>query len=281
MDNTPQRAHRHRHRNKIADIFLPKNFGISKISVNFALELIRFQFLNTNFDMINYNGNQFENWSKFADAVSADAFNAISVDNVNTIETPLNEISDTQFADGGRYEMYGIKFDITAPNEYTEINADGTKETPRRGQILRFVGDSALKRYNDISQLRGFVESRAHALNVEIPTEHQTTKTDGGRGRGRGKKVIEIKADNIADVVDSSTARMYIQLQRGCAEKLFVAELIDADTFRAIVKRIADAVRGRLADVAHDKQQEQDARELFAKMSAEQREQFLKMFGAI
>ena len=231
--------------------------------------------------MIKFNEIQFANWAEFANAVSADAFNAISVDNVNTIETPLNEVSDTQFADGGRYEMYGIKFDITAPNEYIEVNADGTKETTRRGQILRFVGDSALKRYNDISQLRGFIESRAHAVNVEIPTEHQTTKTDGGRGRGRGRKVTEIKADNIADVVDNNTARAYIQMQRGNAEKLYIAELIDADAFRAIVKRIADAVRARLADVAHDRQQEQDARELFAKMSAEQREQFLKMFGAI
>lgn len=231
--------------------------------------------------MINYNGIRFENWSKFADAVSADAFNVISVDKVNVITTPLNEISDIQFADGGRYEMYGIQFDVTAPNEYTEINADGTKETQRRGQILRFVGDSALKRYNDVSQLRGFIESRAHAVNVEIPTDHQTTKTDGGRGRGRGRKVTEIKADTIADVVDHNTARTYIQMQRGNAEKLFVAELIDADAFRAIVTRLADAVRGRLADVAHDKQQQADARELFAKMSAEQREQFLKMFGAI
>lgn len=231
--------------------------------------------------MINYNGIQFENWSKFAEHVSADAFNAINVDNVNAIVTPLNEISDTQFAEGGRFEMYGIEFDITAPNEYTEINADGTKETPRRGQILRFVGDSALKRYNDISQLRGFVESRAHAVNVEIPTEHQTTKTDGGRGRGRRKKATEIKADNIADVVDNNTARAFIQMQRGNAEKLYVAKFIDADAFRAIVKRIADAIRARLEDVAHDRQQEQDARELFAKMSAEQREQFLKMFGAL
>lgn len=231
--------------------------------------------------MIKFNEIQFDNWSKFADAISADAFNAISVDNVNTIETPLNEISDAQFTTGGRYEMYGIQFDITAPNEYTEVNADGTKETTRRGQILRFVGDSALKRYNDISQLRGFVESRAHALNVEIPTEHQTTKTDGGRGRGRGRKVTEIKADNIADVVDNNTARAYIQMQRCNAEKLYIAELIDADAFRAIVTRLADVVRARLADVAHNRQQEQDARELFAKMSAEQREQFLKMFGAI
>lgn len=224
---------------------------------------------------------QFSNWSKFAEHISADAFNAINVENVNVITTPLNEISDTQFADGGRFEMYGIQFDVTAPNEYTEVNADGTKETTRRGQILRFVGDSALKRYNDISQLRGFVESRAHAVNVEIPAEHQTTKTDGGRGRGRGKKVTEIKADTIADVVDHNTARAYIQMQRGCAEKLYIAEFIDADTFRAIVTRLADAVRTRLADVAHDRQQEQDARELFAKMSAEQREQFLKMFGAV
>lgn len=231
--------------------------------------------------MINYNGIQFKNWSEFANAVSADAFNAISVDNVNTIETPLNEISDTQFANGGRFAMYGIEFDITAPNEYTEVNADGTKETTRRGQILRFVGDSALKRYNDISQLRGFIESRAHAVNVEIPTEQQTTKTDGGRGRGRGKKVTEIKAETIADVVDTDTARAYIQMQRGNAEKLYIAELIDGDAFRTIVTRIADAVRARLADVAHDRQQEQDARELFAKMSAEQREQFLKMFGAL
>lgn len=231
--------------------------------------------------MINYNGSQFENWSKFADAISADAFNAISVDNVNVITTPLNEISDTQFADGGRYEMYGIQFDVTAPNPYIEVNAEGTIEKDRRGQILRFVGDSALKRYNDISQLRGFIESRAHAVNVEIPTEHQTTKTDGGRGRGRGKKTAEITANTIADVVDDNTARAYIQMQRVCAEKLYIAELIDADTFRAIVTRLADVVRGRLADVAHDRQQQADARELFAKMSAEQREQFLKMFGAI
>lgn len=231
--------------------------------------------------MIKFKEMQFSNWSKFAEHISADAFNAINVENVNVITTPLNEISDTQFADGGRFEMYGIQFDVTAPNEYTEVNADGTKETTRRGQILRFVGDSALKRYNDISQLRGFVESRAHAVNVEIPAEHQTTKTDGGRGRGRGKKVTEIKADTIADVVDHNTARAYIQMQRGCAEKLYIAEFIDADTFRAIVTRLADAVRTRLADVAHDRQQEQDARELFAKMSAEQREQFLKMFGAV
>lgn len=231
--------------------------------------------------MIKFNEIQFDNWAKFADAISADAFNAISVDNANVITTPLNEISDAQFADGGRYEMYGIQFDVTAPNPYIEVNAEGTIEKDRRGQILRFVGDSALKRYNDISQLRGFIESRAHALNVEIPSDHQTTKTDGGRGRGRGKKVTEIKADNIADVVDNSTARAYIQQQRGNAEKLFVAELIDADTFRAIVTRLADAVRTRLADVAHNRQQEQDAQELFAKMSAEQREQFLKMFGAL
>ena len=230
--------------------------------------------------MLKFKDSNFANWAEFAKAISADAFNEISVDNVNTIETPLNEISDDQFTTGGRFAMYGIEFDVTAPNPYTEINADGTKETPRRGQILRFVGDSALKRYNDIAQLRGFVESRAHALNVEIPTEHQTTKTDGGRGRGRKTKA-ETKAETIADVVDNNTARAYIQIQRGCAEKLYIAKLIDADVFRAIVTRIADAVRSRLADVAHDRQQEQDARELFAKMSAEQREQFLKMFGEI
>lgn len=229
--------------------------------------------------MIKFNDSNFANWVEFVNAISADAFNAINVENTNVITTPLNEISDAQFAAGGRYEMYGIQFDITAPNEYNEVNADGTKETSRRGQILRFVGDSALKRYNDISQLRGFIESRAHAVNVEIPTEHQTTKADGGRGRG--KKTTEIKADTIADVVDNTTARAYIKKQRIRAEKLCVAELIDADAFRAIVVRLADAVRARLADVAKEKQQHHDAQVLFAKMSAEQREQFLKMFGAL
>lgn len=231
--------------------------------------------------MIKFKETEFVNWAEFANAISADAFNAISVDKVNVITTPLNEISDIQFADGGRFEMYGIQFDVTAPNPYIEVNADGTIETERRGQIVRFVGDNATKRYNDISQLRGFIISRAHAVNIDIPEEHKPLKADGGRGRGRGRKVTEIKADTIADVVDSSTARAYIQMQRGNAEKLYIAEFIDADTFRAIVKRIADAVRTRLADVAHDKQQQADAQELFAKMSAEQREQFLKMFGAI
>lgn len=229
--------------------------------------------------MIKFKDSNFANWAEFAKGISVDAFSAINAKEVNVISTPLNELSDNQFATGGRFEMYGIQFDITAPNEYTEVNAEGTKETTRRGQILRFVGDSALKRYNDISQLRGFIESRAHALSVEIPTEHQTIKTDGGRGRG--KKATEITATTIADIVDNATARVYIQTQRGNAEKLYAAELIDGDTFRAIVTRLADVVRARLVNVAKDRQQEQEARELFAKMSAEQRDQFLKMFGAL
>ena len=231
--------------------------------------------------MIKFKDSNFANWVEFAKKISVDAFSALNAKEVNVISTPLNELSDNQFATGGRFEMYGIQFDITAPNEYTEVNTEGTKETTRRGQILRFVGDSALKRYNDISQLRGFIESRAHAVNVDIPSEHQTTKTDGGRGRGKKSSKNEITATTIADIVDNATARVYIQTQRGNAEKLYVAELIDGDTFRAIVTRLADAVRARLADIAHDRQQAQEARELFAKMSAEQRDQFLKMFGAL